>query len=476
MKWTFEQKLAWAKAYIAGELVPIPIGFSGSMRKWHKRIRDWVHVLSEYGEEGLNPSRQKRSFPPEAKLAAVKRVLAGESARAVAYSLGMPSDASVLSWLRAYREKGVDGLESRPKGRKKHAQEESEVPGAGRIGEAQAGELHADPRERLLKKLEGLGGVGGAKPRRKYEAILQTKKEFQKARLSELLSVAGLPKSTYFYEAKRRDFDAKNADLVEKIKELFGAARGRYGVRRIAAELRSLGFAVNHKKVQRLMRKAGLSAKRKTVHYNSYRGSIGKVADDLIIVEYVRKDGQVHHKSDFSCAGPNQKWTTDVSQFTFPWGRCYLSPIKDMYDGRIVAYDLSLHADMAQAKRMLEKAFSLGYDLSGLVFHSDQGWQYQQSWYVEQLKERGILQSMSRKGNCLDNCIMESFFATMKNEMLYGHESEYRDFEAFAKAVDEYIAWYNGTRIRYQKGAKKWMPPLACFEASFGGHPCGASL
>ena len=476
MKWTFEQKLAWAKAYVAGESVPIPKGFSGAPKRWHGRVRRWARVLEAYGEDGLNPSRTVRSFPPEFKLEAVMRVLSGESADSVAFSIGMPCGASVLAWVRAYREKGVEGLQSRPKGRKKHAQEEGEVPGAGRTGEAQAGEPHADPRERLLKKIEGLGGTGGAKPRQKYEAILQTKGEYPKAKLSELLSAAGLPKSTYFYEAKRRDFDAKNADLIEAIKERFGAAKGRYGVRRVAAELRSLGFAVNHKKVQRLMAKLGLSAKRKAVHYNSYRGSVGKVADDLIIVEYVRKDGQIHHKSDFSCSGPNEKWTTDVSQFTFPWGKCYLSPIKDMYDGRIVAYDLSLRADMSQARRTLERAFSFGYDLNGLIFHSDQGWQYQQDWWVKSLRERGILQSMSRKGNCLDNCIMESFFGTMKNEMFYGHESEFESFDSFRRAVDEYIAWYNGTRIRYQKSMKKWMPPLACFEASFGGHPCGASL
>lgn len=476
MKWSFEQKLAWAKSYMAGEFVPIPKGFSGSMKRWHDEVRRWACVLSKYGEEGLNPYRQTRSFPAEFKLAAVLRVLSGESACSVAYSLGMPNCTLVAGWVRAYREEGVHGLESKPKGRKRHAEEETQIPGVPRIGEAQAGEPHADPRERLLKKLEGLGGIGGAKPRQKYEAILQTKEELPEARLIDLLSVAGLSKSTYFYEARRRDFDAKNSGLIGEIKEVFDSSKGRYGVRRVTAELRSLGFAVNHKKVQRLMRKAGLSAKRKTVHYNSYRGSVGKVADDLIIVEYVRKDGQVHHKSDFSCSGPNEKWTTDVSQFSFPWGKCYLSPIKDMYDGRIVAYDLSLRADMSQAKRMLEKAFSLGYDLNGLIFHSDQGWQYQQSWYVEQLKGRGILQSMSRKGNCLDNCIMESFFATMKNEMFYGHESEYGDFESFSKAVDEYIVWYNGTRIRYQKGTKKWMPPQACFEASFGGHPCGASL
>ena len=476
MKWTFEQKLAWVKAYLAGEFVPIPKGFSGTLKGWHRRVNAWAHAYLGCGEEGLNPSGRHRSFPPEFKLAAVMRVLSGESARAVAYSLGMPNCTLVAGWVRAYREEGVHGLESKPKGRKRHAEEETRIPGAGRIGEAQAGELHADPRERLLKKLEGLGGAGGAKPRQKHEAILQTKGEFPKARLSELLSVAGLPKSTYFYEAKRAEFDSKNSKLIERIREAFSKSKGRYGVRRVTAELRSQGVSVNHKKVQRLMRKAGLSARRKTVHYNSYKGNVGKVADDLIITEYVRKDGQVHHKSDFSCAGPNQKWTTDVSQFNFPWGKCYLSPIKDMYDGRIVAYDLSLHPDLSQTKRMLDAAFSLGYDLKGLIFHSDQGWQYQHGWYVEQLKGRGILQSMSRKGNCLDNCIMESFFATMKNEMFYGHESEFESFDSFRRAVDEYIAWYNGTRIRYQKGTRKWMSPLACFEASLDGHPCGASL
>ena len=475
MKWTFEQKLAWAKAYMAGEFVPIPTGFSGSLEGWHHRIAKWVRVLLEYGEDGLNPSRHARSFSPEAKLAAVKRVLSGEAMGPVARSLGMADISSVSSWVRAYRERGFEGLQSRPKGRRgSHAEEEDQRAGADRG--AGAGELPADPRERLLKKLEGLGGIGGAKPRQKYEAILRTKEEFPEAGLTDLLSAAGLSKSTYFYEAKRRDFDAKNSDLIEAIKERFGAAKGRYGVRRVTAELRSAGLPVNHKKVQRLMAKLGLSARRKAVHYNSYRGTVGKVADDLIIAEYVRKDGRVHHKSDFSCDGPNQKWTTDVSQFSFPWGKCYLSPIKDMYDGRIVAYDLSQRADMLQAKRMLDRAFSLGYELDGLIFHSDQGWQYQQSWYVERLKRKGILQSMSRKGNCLDNCIMESFFGTMKNEMFYGHESEYADFESFAKAVGEYIAWYNGTRIRYQKSMKKWMPPSACFEASFGGHPYGASL
>ena len=188
MKWTFEQKLSWAKAYLDGKRVPVPEGLSRSVKRWHDKVREWARVLSEYGEEGLNPSRRKRSFPPEAKLAAVKRVLAGETACAVARSLGMPCLSSVLAWVRAYREKGVDGLKSKPKGRKKHAQEEAQIPGASRTREAQAGDLHADPRERLLKKVGGLGGAGGAKPRQEDGATLQTKKEFPEAALSGLLA------------------------------------------------------------------------------------------------------------------------------------------------------------------------------------------------------------------------------------------------------------------------------------------------
>ena len=473
MKWTFEQKMAWIKAYKNRGRVPKPAGFRESQKRWHDRIRNWLRVLEKFGEDGLK-HLGTRAFTAEEKLEAVLRVEGGESMTAVGHSLGMSSCSTVLLWVRAYREKGVDGLQSKPKGRKKHAQEE--IAGTEEDRGAGAGEPTADPRERLLKKLEGLGGIGGAKPRQKYEAILQTKKEFEGASLSELLSAAGLPKSTYFYEAKRAEFDSKNSELVERIKEAFSKSKGRYGVRRVTAELRSQGVSVNHKKVQRLMAKLGLAARRKTVHYNSYKGSVGKVADDLIITEYVRKDGQVHHKSDFSCGGPNQKWTTDVSEFAFPWGKCYLSPIKDMYDGRIVAYDLSLHPDLSQTKRMLDAAFSLGYDLKGLIFHSDQGWQYQHRWYVESLKRQGILQSMSRKGNCLDNCIMESFFGTMKNEMFYGHEGEFATFEEFRSAVKAYIDWYNSERIKYNRYAKKWMPPQACFEASFGGHPSGASL
>ena len=123
----------------------------------------------------------------------------------------------------------------------------------------------------------------------------------------------------------------------------------------------------------------------------------------------------------------------------------------------IISYDLSMSPNLEQIARMLKKAFDKFPSVEGLIFHSDQGWQYQHAYYRNVLKEHGIIQSMSRKGNCYDNCIMETFFGRLKNEMYYGYEKEYSSFEEFSKAVEEYIDYYNNKRIQAKT---KWMPPV----------------
>lgn len=272
-------------------------------------------------------------------------------------------------------------------------------------------------------------------------------------RLPTLLKAASLPRSTYYFEVGKPDPDGKNAGIVKEIRSIFEENRSRYGVRRVAAELRNRGFNTNHKKVQRLMAKLGLKAIRPKVKYHSYMGQVGAVAGNLI-------------NRDFSAFGPNEKWTTDVSQFNCPFGKAYLSPIVDMGMGDVVAWDLSMSPNLEQTKRMLDEAFAKHPRLEGLVFHSDQGWQYQHNYYQQRLREKGIVQSMSRKGNCIDNCIMESFFGVMKNEMFYGHEGEFRTFEQLKRAIAEYIDYYNNRRI---KGKTKWMPPAKYREASMSG-------
>ena len=134
-----------------------------------------------------------------------------------------------------------------------------------------------------------------------------------------------------------------------------------------------------------------------------------------------------------------------------------------MHTNEIISYDLALSPNLEQIQRMLTKAFEKFPSLSGLIMHSDQGWQYRHEYYRNQLVEHDIQQSMSRKGNCYDNCIMETFFGRMKNEMYYGSEGEYSSFEVFSKAVEQYINYYNNDRIQKKT---KWMPPVIYRETS----------
>lgn len=269
-------------------------------------------------------------------------------------------------------------------------------------------------------------------------------------RLSTLLKAASLSRSTYYFEINKPDLDIKNQEIIDIIQSIFKQNKSRYGVRRITAELVNRGYKINHKKVQRLMNKLGLKAVKPKIKYHSYMGQVGVVADNII-------------NRDFKATKPNEKWTTDVSQFNCPFGKAYISPILDMFGTDIVAWDLSLSPNFEQTTRMLDEAFKKNPNLEGLIFHSDQGWQYQMKQYSEKLKEKGIIQSMSRKGNCIDNCIMETFFGTLKREMFYGHEQEFQTFEQLKHAIAEYIDYYNNKRI---KGKTKWMPPAKFREAS----------
>ena len=162
-------------------------------------------------------------------------------------------------------------------------------------------------------------------------------------------------------------------------------------------------------------------------------------------------------KRDFSTTGPNQKWTTDVSMFKISEGKLYLSPIMDMYDGSIISYDISTSPDFIQTKRMIDSALQQYNDLKGLIFHSDQGWQYQMEPYKKWLKDRGIIQSFSRKGNCMDNSLMENFFGIMKNEMFYGEEGSFKTLDELKAAMEDYIRYYNEERINIKR---KGLTPL----------------
>ena len=241
----------------------------------------------------------------------------------------------------------------------------------------------------------------------------------------------------------------KDADLKQLISDIFNKNKGRYGYRRICLELRNGKRIVNHKKVKRIMKQLGLFGITPKAKYKSYKGDMnGTVKNLLLHKEIDEENHKTKYVRDFDTSRPNEKWSTDVSEFHIAAGKLYLAPILDMYNDEIIAYDLSVHPDFSQQKRLLDEAFGKFKDLTGLIFHSDQGWQYQMTSWHKALKDKGIIQSMSRKGNCLDNCPIENFFGKLKNEMFYGHEYEFETLGQLKKAIELYIDYYNAKRIK----------------------------
>ena len=273
-------------------------------------------------------------------------------------------------------------------------------------------------------------------------------------RLDLLLEAARLPRSTYYYQLKQLDKLDKDKDLKAEIQSIFTEHRGNYGYRRMTLELRNRGYMVNHKRVQRLMKVLGLSARiRRKRKYSSYQGEIGKKADNLI-------------QRQFEATKPMEKCYTDVTEFAIPASsqKLYLSPVLDGFNSEIIAYNLSTSPNLEQVKTMLEQAFTEKH-YENTILHSDQGWQYQHDSYHQFLESKGIQASMSRKGNSPDNGMMESFFGILKSEMFYGYEKTFKSLNQLEQAIVDYIDYYNNKRIKVKL---KGLSPVQYRTKSFG--------
>lgn len=230
--------------------------------------------------------------------------------------------------------------------------------------------------------------------------------------------------------------------------DIFYTHKTRYGYRRITLELINRGFEVNHKKVKRLMSKMGLYGITPKAKYKSYKGDMNGTVKNLLLDKVIDEvKHKRYYKRNFKTKACNKIWSTDVSEFHIASGKLYLSPILDLHNREIVSYNISKTPNYKQTKDMLDKAFIKHKHLKGLKLHSDQGWQYQMQDYHKTLKDKGIIQSMSRKGNCLDNSVMENFFGKMKNEMFYGFEYTFNSLDELQNAMEDYIDYYNNQRI-----------------------------
>ena len=273
-------------------------------------------------------------------------------------------------------------------------------------------------------------------------------------RLDLLLETAYLARSTYYYQLKQLDGHDKDKEIKGEIQEIYCEHKGNYGYRRMTLELRNRGFMVNHKKVQRLMKVLGLSARiRRKRKYSSYQGEVGKKAENLI-------------QRQFEASKPMEKCYTDVTEFAIPNStqKLYLSPVLDGFNSEIIAYNLSTSPNLEQVKAMLDQAFTEEH-YENTILHSDQGWQYQHQYYHQFLEDKGIQPSMSRKGNSPDNGMMESFFGILKSEMFYGYEKTFHSLEQLEQAIVDYIDYYNNKRIKVKL---KGFSPVQYRTKSFG--------
>jgi len=251
--------------------------------------------------------------------------------------------------------------------------------------------------------------------------------------LQVILLAAQMPKSVYYYWREASSKADPYQDAKEHITQIFNAHRGRYGYRRVHLELRNQHQYLNHKTVQRLMGQLGLKSTVRPKRYQSYRGSVGKAAPNLL-------------GRNFMAKVPNQKWVTDVTEFNIKGERVYLSPILDLYNQEIISYEIADRPQISMVSAMLTKAFKQLKQTDKPMLHSDQGWQYRMGFYQQALHKQGVAQSMSRKGNCLDNAVMENWFGIMKTEFFY--QKKFDDVQSFKTELKEYIHYYNHDRIK----------------------------
>ena len=233
----------------------------------------------------------------------------------------------------------------------------------------------------------------------------------------------------------------KYEDAKAEIIAIYHENKGRYGYRRITMELHNRGIPLNHKTVQRLMKELGLVCRVRMKKYRSYKGEVGKSAPNLL-------------KRDFSTTAPNQKWVTDVTEFSLFGQKLYLSPILDLHSSDLVSYVISERPVLSMVMDMIDDAARRLSPGAAPVLHSDQGWQYQHKHYQKKLKDYGIIQSMSRKGNCLDNAVIENFFGLLKSELLY--LQNFDSMEHFKQELIDHLDYYNNRRIKVKL---KGLPP-----------------
>ena len=240
-----------------------------------------------------------------------------------------------------------------------------------------------------------------------------------------------MARSTFYYNSKPKP--DKWAVERQRIVELYHQNKGRYGYRRLALAMKNEGYVISGKTVRRLMAESGIKCEVRMKKYKSYKGEVGKIAPNLL-------------ERNFIADAPHKKLVTDVTEFHLFGNKIYLSPVLDLYNSELIFYTIYRHPVLDMVKEMVEGTIAVIGHNTNAILHSDQGFHYQHKDYQKLLKDNHIIQSMSRKGNCLDNAVMENFFGLLKSELLY--LKKFDSLEQFLDELEEYLEYYNKYRIK----------------------------
>lgn len=262
-----------------------------------------------------------------------------------------------------------------------------------------------------------------------------------KYRLNELLCNLSLAKSSYYYQCAASLTKDKYADLRERVHTVFSKARGCYGYRRVHAVVTRDGKIVSEKVIRRIMREENLVALNcRRRRYNSYKGEISPAVPNPI-------------ERNFHADAPNEKWLTDLTEFSLPAGKVYLSPIVDCFDGLAVSWTIGTNPNATLVNSMLDEATSTLSVNERPVLHSDRGSHYRWPGWISRAEQAGVIRSMSKKACTADNAACEGFFGRLKTEMFYGRKWNGVSINRFIDKLDSYLHWYNDSRIKMSLGA-----------------------
>ncbi|WP_294379373.1 IS3 family transposase [uncultured Clostridium sp.] len=391
----------------------------------------------------INTSEHPRHPSVEVKLNALHRCFElGEDIKLVSEDIGY-SRASIYKWRKKYLRKGTVALmnerDIRP-GKLEEGHENSDTKEIEILKEKMLDmQLEIDILKETINVLKKDPGIDQTALKNREKAVIVDALK-NKYSLPLLLEKLELAKSCYYYQEKVFAQKDKYLSFRKEITKLFYENKSRYGYRRIHGLLSKKGIIISEKIVRKIMKEEHLIVKaKKRRKYNSYQGEITPAVENKI-------------KRNFYAEKPNQKWLTDITEFSIPAGKIYLSAIVDCFDGMLPCWTIGISPDAHLVNTMLDKAITSLKDGEKPIVHSDRGCHYRWSGWIKRMNKAGLTRSMSKKGCSPDNSACEGLFGRLKNEMFYNTDWTGISINTFIDILNDYLMWYNNERIKVSLG------------------------